>query len=64
MKWRGVAISLAMWCLHESAPPALAAPIPIESFAAGDAISDAAISPDGRYLATVSAFEDRRAVVV
>jgi dipeptidyl aminopeptidase/acylaminoacyl peptidase len=46
------------------APGAIAAPIAVEAFAARDAISDAAISPDGRYLALVSTIQERRAVTV
>lgn len=64
MKWRGYAISLGMCSIQLSTPSVQAAPIPIETFAARDAISDVAISPDGRYLATVSALADRRAAQV
>lgn len=41
-----------------------AQPIPIETFAAGAAISDASLSADGRYLALVSMRQGRRTVLV
>ena len=65
MKWPAVAISMASsWFVIAMAPGAVAAPIPVEAFAARDAISDAALSPDGRYLAMASTIQDRRAVTV
>jgi dienelactone hydrolase len=65
MKWPTIAISVALsWFVMATAPGARAAPIPVEAFAARDAISDTALSPDGRYLAVVAANQDRRAVTV
>lgn len=45
-------------------PYAQAETIPLETFAATDAISDAAISPDGRYIAEVLMLANRRYVAV
>ena len=47
--------AFVFWCLlSATAPNAQGAPIPVEAFAADNALSDAAISPDGRYLAAVT----------
>jgi dienelactone hydrolase len=65
MKWPAIATSVASsWVLIAIARLAIATPIPIDAFAARDAVSDAAISPDGRYIALVSAVKDRRGVIV
>ncbi|HXN10668.1 MAG TPA: hypothetical protein VN859_05450, partial [Steroidobacteraceae bacterium] len=56
MKWPTVTVSVSMvWCLvTATASRALTASIPIEAFAADDALSDAAISPDGHFLAAIT----------
>jgi dipeptidyl aminopeptidase/acylaminoacyl peptidase len=52
---------LPWWALKFSAA---AAALPVDTFAAGDAVTDVAISPDGHYLAEVVLIENRRAVLV
>ena len=55
---------LALLCAVLPSPRAGADPIPLETFAAGEEISDAAISPDGRFLAQVRLVQDRHVVIV
>ena len=59
------AAALMLWSLLAfAAPRAQGAPIPIEAFAADNALSDAAISPDGHYLAVITLVQRHHAAMV
>jgi len=59
------AAALMLWSLLAfAAPRAQGAPIPIEAFAADNALSDAAISPDGHYLAVITLLQGHHAAMV
>lgn len=55
---------LALLCAVLASPRVRAGPIPLETFAAGAQITDAAISPDGRFLAQVRLVDNRHVVIV